>query len=268
MFKFEQNRTYLMPAHFGAAEARNGSVMYNDVTTAMVTYTTDREKLQSYLPAPFEVGDEAVVTVSYALNRDIDWLAGRAYNVICVTASAFFNGKVDKLVGEYNLVLWENMTDPILAGRELQGMPKIFADIPDSEVVGNRFSAEASHFGSRFFEMDIDAIEPVDAAQIESMQEARKGKDHWMAWRHIPSVGGMGTTVSEPTLFPIEAKVSEISLGTGSLKWHRLTWEQNPTQAHIVNALADLPILEYGWAAIVRGNQNLYLPDNPPRVIR
>ena len=31
-------------------------------------------------------------------------------------------------------------------------------------------------------------------------------------------------------------------VGAGRVEWHRLTLEQNPTQFHIVNALADLPI--------------------------
>ena len=57
-------------------------------------------------------------------------------------------------------------------------------------------------------------------------------------------------------------------LGEGNVDWNRLTWEQNPTQFHIVNALEQLPIVEYRPAMITRGATNLVLPQRPTRVLR
>jgi len=65
-------------------------------------------------PPPFEVGQEPLITVYYGMNRQIEWLAGGSYNILGVDASVFFKGKVDQLAGNYCLVLWENLTDPIL----------------------------------------------------------------------------------------------------------------------------------------------------------
>jgi acetoacetate decarboxylase len=39
--------------------------------------------------------------------------------------------------------------------------------------------------------------------------------------------------------------------GTGTVNWHRATWEQLPLSFHIVNGIADLPVLEVVEAELV-----------------
>ena len=63
------------------------------------------------------MGEEPLITVFYARNRDIDWLAGNGYNMISVSAAVVFNSDRGPVAGTYTLVIWENLTDPILAGR-------------------------------------------------------------------------------------------------------------------------------------------------------
>ena len=147
MFQFEPESLYHMPFHFGP-RARKGSALYRDVTTIAISYLTDRERLAAYLPQPFEVGPEPLVTVSYAQNREIDWLAGGCYNLIGVNVSAVFKGEIDCLAGSYCLVMWENLTDPILTGREIQGIPKIYADIPDHTVCDGIWRTGAGYRGT------------------------------------------------------------------------------------------------------------------------
>ena len=48
-----------------------------------------------------------------------------------MSAAVVFNGEQEQLEGTFTLVIWENLTDPILIGREVQGIPKIYADIQD-----------------------------------------------------------------------------------------------------------------------------------------
>jgi acetoacetate decarboxylase len=81
-------------------------------------------------------------------------------------------------------------------------------------------------------------------------------------------VSGFGQTTSEPTAYPSENVFRSIQVGAGSLEWHELTWEQNPTQFHIVNALADLPVLEYRPAIVTKGSTNLFLPERWSRVLK
>jgi hypothetical protein len=94
-----------------------------------------------------------------------------------------------------------------------------------------------------------------------------------MGWRYIPAVGGFGAALSEPTIFPSENVITEAYVGTGAIRWNHLTWEQNPTQFHIVNALADLaladlPVLEYRPAFITKGSTNLFIPERWSRALR
>jgi hypothetical protein len=267
VFTFDPNSSYTMPFHFGPRPMNpKASGWYRDVTAMTASYLTDREQLASHLPAPFEVGDEARVTVFYARNRQVDWLAGHGYNMIAVNASVVFDGEEDRLAGQYTLVVWENLTDPILTGRELQGVPKVYADIPDHSVVAGEWRATASHFGHRIVDLTITDLRVPTEDELEAGRQAQAASTP-MGWRYFPGVSGLGQSVSEPTAYPSESDFSSVLVGEGQIDWNRLTWEQNPTQFHIVNALAALPILEYGPAIVTEGSTNLILFDNLPRAL-
>ncbi len=266
MFKFEAVGSYMMPAHFGPRPmSPKSSGWYRDVTLMVVPFLTEPEALAAYLPEPFEVADAAVVTVTYARNREVDWLAGHGYNLIGVNAAAVYRGEKETMAGQYALVMWENLADPILTGRELQGIPKIYADIPDHRVDDGEWLASASHFGHGILDMSVSGLREPTASEIEDYSKAREGKDNPMALRYFPGISGFGHSVIEPTTFPSETTLSEAWVGEGRINWHRLNWEQNPTQFHIVNALAELPVLEYLPALVAKGSTNLILPDNLPR---
>ena len=268
MFKFNPYERYMMPAHFGGLhQDENSSGWYRDVTMMVVPFLTDREKLAAYLPSPFTVAEQAIVTVIYAHSKDVDWLAGRGYNLIAVTASAVFNGENEQLEGQYSLVWWENLADAILSGRELTGIPKIFADITDHSITDGQWQTSVSHFDNKILDMSIKNLRSPTPEEIAATQAAQEGKDHPMAWRFLPGVGGFGASVSEPTTFPSDMVYTGAWVGEGKIDWNHLTWEQNPTQYHIVNALADLPVLAYLPAMVATGSTNLFVPDRLPRVL-
>ena len=265
MFKLDPRESYMMPAHFGPRHF-GGSGWYHDVRMMAMPYITDAEKLAAYIPAPYKVNNP-VVTVVYACNRQVDWLAGRGYNLVSVNASVVYESEGEHLNGLYTLVMWENLTDPILTGRELQGIPKIYADIPDHQVENGRWSAGASHFGNQIVEFSIENLRPPTADEVAAAA-ANEGNDHPMAWRYFPAVPGYGEAVNEFTTFPSETIYKEVQVGEAALKWNELTWEQNPTQFHIVNALADLPIVTMLPAMVAKASVNLVLPENPARVLK
>jgi hypothetical protein len=89
-----------------------------------------------------------------------------------------------------------------------------------------------------------------------------------MAWRFMPGILGYGESLSEATIYPQENVLTERWVGEGRIQWQHLTWEQNPTQFHIVNALADLPVLEWLPATVSRGSTNLIVPERLPRAMR
>ena len=268
MFKFKPYESYMMPAHFGPMpRGEKSSGWYHDVTMMVVPYLTDRDKLAAHLPAPFTVGEQAVVTVVYCCSKDVDWLAGRGYNLVAVTASAVFEGENERLEGQYSLVWWENLADAILSGRELTGIPKIFGDIPDHTIAGDQWHTSVSHFGSKILDMSVKNLRVPTLEETEAAEQATQGKDHPMAWRYLPNVGSFGPALSEPTTFPSDSLYTGAWIGEGDIDWKHLTWEQNPTQCHIANALADLPILGYLPAMVTTGSTNLFVPDRMPRVL-
>lgn len=266
MFEFNPDYHYMMPAHFGPRPGGRGSAKYNDVVAINISYLTDRDLLASYLPKPFEPTEEAIVTVSYSMNREIEWLAGRSYNIVGVNASVVFNGEEDHLVGGFPLVLWENLTDPILTGRELTGIPKIFADIEDHTIIHGEWRTAAHNYGSKIVDIMIKDLKPVPEKELRQMEKASEG-GNWMGWKYVQGTGD-GPTVSHATLFPTSTLYKEASVGTGEVVWHELTWEQNPTQFHIVNALKALPILEYRSAMVARTESNLALQQRPIRMLK
>jgi len=257
-----------MPAFFGPNNRGFKSGKYNRVTNIIVSYLTDAEKLAAYIPAPFEVAELPVVTIAYACNKEVDWLAGRGYNLIGVNAAVKFNGKEDQLEGSLTLVMWENLTDPILTGREIQGIPKVYADIPDHQVINGEWRVNASHFSNRILEITASDLTVPTEEEISGFQEAMEGKDNWMGWKYIPNPGRGGAAISHPTLFPSTAEPTEIWIGQGNVNWEHLTWEQNPTQYHIVNALADLPNLGTIATIITKGSTDLMPVGVTPRILK
>ena len=268
MFTFDHNARYQMPPHFGPRpQPDNSTFRYNDLTMMVLPFLTERESLAAYLPPPFEVAENPVVTVTYCCNRDVDFLAGRGYNMVSVNAAVVFNGEREQLQGTFSLVIWENLTDPILIGRELQGIPKIYADIQGHSVVGGRWHTSASHFGNKIVDLAISDLRDPTAAEGKIYGQVTEARDNPMGWRFLPGVGGVGEGISEFTTFPSETVLTEVQIGQGKIDWHYLTWEQNPTQYHIVNALAGLPVVAELPSMIAKGSANLRVPNRETRRI-
>jgi hypothetical protein len=69
----------------------------------------------------------------------------------------------------------------------------------------------------------------------------------------MPALGGRRPSTWQFTTFPSKTTITETQVGKGSIDWEHLTWEQDPTQFHIVNALADLPNLGVIYTAVTKG---------------
>lgn len=259
--------SYQMPVAFGPRAAGvKISGWYRDVTSMIVSYKTDREKLQNLLPSTFEVDSEPTVTVVYACNKNIDWLAGHGYNLVGVYAGVKCQVNGETKRGSFALVIWENLADPILTGRELQGIPKIYAEIPEHQCVDGRWSVAARHFGNQIVALDIAEVRDPRPEEIAQLMAAGADKNNSFAQRYMPGIGGRGTSINESVIYHADTQYKSLKVGVGKVIWPSLTWEQNPTQFHIVNALADLPILGYETALVVECATNLIVPEKPTEV--
>jgi hypothetical protein len=268
MFKYNPDLQYMMPGHFGIPHTERSSLLYLDVTMISIGYLTDREQLEQYLPEGFGIRGDPVLSVYYAMNREVEWLAGGGYNLLGVDAMVRFEGERDRVDGSFNLVLWENDTDAILGGRELLGVPKIYADIEDHKIIGGEWRTTASSRGQTIVDLSVTDLEPLPEDGLQQMRESAADSS-WMGWRYVPNIGEPGAALSHATCIPTGGSPSEAWAGRGEVTWHRTTWERNPTQWHIINALADLPVLEHRWALVSKGSSTLADANKKPlRVLR
>jgi hypothetical protein len=217
-----------------------------------VSFLSNADQLNSLLPEHFEVADEPVITVAGGYMKEIEWLAGRGYNTLGVSFPATFKGERDSATGSFLMVLWENLTDPILTGREELGFAKIYCALPEPEMTLTTASASANWLGFEFMQMELNGL-------TEGSDNAPPGlanSDGTLHYKYMPRTGEWGTADSEyAVITPAEgsnAKVLERWSGDGVVRWNRARWEDLPTQYNIVNGIADLEVKEWLGATVTK----------------
>ena len=266
-YKLKPKTMYMMPTHFGPMSGpRQGpggemgafSVDQRKTRAYSVSFLMEHEQMEALLPPGFEAVGEPVVTVTQTYMTELDWLAGRGYNTLGVTFQARYNGTRDRATGPLLLVLWENLTDPILTGREQLGFSKIYCELPEPVIHGGETHCTASWLGFRFMDMRLTNMAEVDvpagaAAAQDSDDGELRGTLHY---KYVPRTGEWGEADAEyAVLSPLNPPVNEPKRwqGDGSVEFHRARWEDLPTQYMIVNALAELEVKEGRGATITLG---------------
>jgi hypothetical protein len=198
---------------------------------------TEAVRLKRLLPGGVSLSGEPRVRITVSSLKDVGWLAGRGYNVLSVQIPA----RVDRtrtIDGEFVAVLWENLADPIITGREELGMPKMFADIPDLARDGDSVGCLAAWGGYTFFE-----------GWIENLSEQQEGLGKQAApvtinHKYQPRTGQWGTADADylTCSAPEWTLVTSLERGDGHASFRSASWQQLPTLAHVVNVLAGLPL--------------------------
>lgn len=272
-YTFLPQRIYRMPTHFGPTPSprqrpdgdRYESADSPEIVSYGASFLTDAAQLRIHLPPRFDVRGESIVTVEMSTIRRVDFLAGRGYNVLGVYFPVTFGGRDGRVHGDLLAVLWESMTGPIISGRDELGFAKIYADIPDPEEHNGAFRCRAAWDTHGFCELTVSDLRP---AQAPAKPADYAGLLHF---KYIPATGNWGEPdVAYVTLTPAAAedhgypsdggrRIVAVERGAGAIAFKRATWEQMPTQFHIVNALAELPIHSITGAYRIRtvGNNDL-----------
>ena len=272
-YVFIPGEWYRMPTHFGPATGprkgpdRKAFDWTNSPKSHVlsVSFLSKREQMQKLLPPGFTVNGEPIVTVSMTYFTEIQWLAGRGYNTLGVSFPVTFTGKQDKATGTFLLILWENLTDPIITGREELGFSKLYAELPPARMFGDSARMTASWLEFPFLELELTgltsvAVPPPPAAAAASPAPAAaaaggmlRGQMHY---KYMPRTGEWGKAdASYAVITPAggsTARTLEMWRGQGTVKFHRARWEDMPTQYMIVNAFADLDIVEFRGATMTK----------------
>ena len=278
-YKLLPGRMYMMPTHFGPASGpRQGPEGHGfdcrdtpRATSYTVSFLTRAEQLDALLPAGFRLSGEPVVTVTVTFLTEIEWLAGRGYNTLGVSFPAEYAGKRDRARGPFLAVLWENLADPILTGREQLGFSKIYCAIPPPAVLNGETRCAAEWLGFTFMDMRLTDMETAPAVEVEGEAAADKTPAEQdqdgvaeephaeltgtLHYKYIPRTGEWGSSDAEYAVLTPSAtpnrRVTAQWNGKGRVRFHRAAWQDLPTQYHIVNAFAELEQISFHGASIV-----------------
>jgi acetoacetate decarboxylase len=255
-YRFEAGRIYRMPTHFGPAFGPRQ--VPDDVVvdpkrsprrlSVAASFLTDPVALEQHLPEGFTLAGEPVVTVEFHHMTDIDWLAGRGYTMIWVGWPATFRGSRDRATGKFLAVVWENLADPIITGRDEIGHPKLYAEIAEPRRFNGVQICTAGWMGFRFLELEV--------SQLYDTEQDRQGavSDEILMLKYIPRTGAWGETdLCQVTLTPAgdpDKHIEQRQTGAGTVRFRKASWSDLPTMHHVVNALAALPVIEARGGAV------------------
>lgn len=218
------------------------------VATLTLSARTDPDMLAALLPEGFLLR-EPRLEISLMRLTEIGWLAGRGYNILILRIPVTWRG-AETVDGHFVPVVWESMADPILTGRDELGWCKINANIPDPLVEDGRWTGSADWEGYRFFELSAGGFAPETAPAAPPLP--------MMFRKYVPKTGAWGEAdVSYPTITGPDGPPSEtlsVERGTGRFAFRAARWEDMPTQYPIVNALAALPLYDFGPAILIHSS--------------
>lgn len=259
-YQFQAGKMYRMPTHFGPSmgprQADEGTILFNREhpkrTSIQVSFETNPEQLNALLPEGFELL-APIVTISVTYMKEIVWLAGRGYNILGVSFPARFNGERDQVKGDFLTVLWENLADPIITGREELGVPKIWCEIPEPAVYLDHIRCTAGWLGFKFMDLRVENIRPATEEEIRRI--TNRDSAGLLNYKYMPRTEEWGKAdVEYVTLTPKDdlRTITEVQVCDGTAAFHKATWEDLPTLHHIVNTFSNLEIRSYVGASIIK----------------
>lgn len=266
----------IMPTTFGVAGGPRQAPDHADYRSApirfsryIVGFTGVADQLGALLPPALALRGEPTAQFHFFCLRDIPWLAGRGYNILSlmipVTHVAAGGAATD---GVFCAVMWENMGDPIITGREQLGHPKLYAQLPDPRQWNGTTHIRAAWEGFTFAEVELSCpseAEPQRAAQIAAGVGAGI-----IAHKYIPRSGQWDVADADYlTLSPVPGMSNSrdpqpppsVRAGRGNIRFNSPEWQDMPTQFHIVRKLAALEQVEPIDALIMEGTTYLDFHD-------
>ena len=206
----------------------------------------------------------AYVTFSQTSLKGLDWLAGGGYDHLGLyihgTEYNQLNGEGMK--GSYLPVLFENLADPIISGREEIGFPKVFSSIDVNKRQESHY-VSTSWRGAVWGRMSLTGLKEVKHDHEQSTP-ASPTDEGLLVHRYMPRVGKdqRGTPEAEYPVFvnfgqeqvTVPSRINRVLKAEhADLHIDGLDWSQLPTLHHIISRLAEIPIYEVVEAGVVEG---------------
>lgn len=224
--------------------------------TSYITFKTYKSYLSTLLPSDdFQFSTEGMwTTATFSVTRleNLEWLGGRGYTMLGLyvhdilhkSSSDSDSDDSAELRGDFLPVLFENMADPIITGREELGFSKVFATLDQKASSESSFVLSAGWEGTEFCRLTLDDLE--EAPNTESALRSPV-----LHYKTIPSSIKKGQDAEYATTYP------SIPTAEGERRWKAgkadivFTDLENeeldmafPTLANIIKGLRGVKVVE------------------------
>lgn len=247
--------------------------------TLSIRFRSSRTFLQNLLPPGFAFTSPATnvsASISCTTLDGLTWLGGGGYNHLGLYIHGVNYTKQDgsKVFGTYIPVLFVNMADAIITGRDEVGYPKVFADISITEMTDSEgYRITLSWNGAQFGDFGIKSLRPhehsVNGVNGETLKPTKPGpgpppppsEQGHLVFRYVPAVGEFGKTDARYAVlcpYPDSAasgKQEKQQTSSASIKFQALDWKRLPTLHNITKTLAKMPIYSIEKAEMLTGTQ-------------
>ena len=251
-YSFQPGQFYRMPTHFGPSLGPRQGIdnkRYQGIDTpkeliVQATFNIQKDQLEKLLPPGFSLREPYRICFTFDYATEIEWLAGRGYSTFGVSVPATYHGQKETVHGDFLFVLWENMADPIITGREDLGFSKVYCELPEPQFINGDVICRASWDGCQFTRLKLSNLKQV---QPEALPDSYPSEGT-LHYKYIPKTGCPGesdveyavlTPAEDPNFHIDQAQVA----GSANCAFRESTWEELPTLVHIVNALS---VIELG----------------------
>ncbi|KAF5870415.1 putative fad binding domain containing protein [Botrytis fragariae] len=224
--------------------------------TSYITFKTYKSYLLTLLPSDdFQITTEGMwATATFSVTRldNLEWLGGRGYSmlgfyvhdIVHKSSSDSHSGNSTELKGDFLPVLFENMADPIITGREELGFSKVFATLDEKASSESSFILSACWEGTEFCSLTLNDLEEAPDAESALCSPV-------LHYKAIPSSMKKGQDAEYATTYP------SIPTAEGERRWKAgkaeivFTDLENgelemafPTLANIIKGLRGVKVVE------------------------
>lgn len=264
-----EQKIYIMPRMFGPAGGPRQAPDHPDYKHGptkfirhLVRFRSRADQLAEMLPKGLSLRGEPIVQFQFYCLTEIPWLAGRGYNILSMLIPVRHTAADGNVTdGQYQAVLWENLGDPIITGREQLGHPKLYAQLPPPRVLNGTIHLQASWEGFKFADLSLTCKEEAGADLLAQLRDdAGAGT---IGHKYIPRSGSWDEADADYLTLTPAIGISNlrdpqpppsVRRGTGSIRFAVPEWQDMPTQYHVVRQLAALEQHEALDALVMEGS--------------
>lgn len=243
-------------------------------TTASIKFKSSRTVLENLFPTDKLkfVAADTIVYATFAVTQldNLEWLGGRGYAHfgLYIHGVQYTKENGDTAIGTYLPVLFENLADPILSGREELGFPKLYCEL-DVQYDGQDLVLHAGWMSSKFGSISLSGLKEAPATNGDSppLLPAPAKEEGLFFHKYVPATASLGSKERgqgdvEYTAFlssaedakTVERKVERTLKATNAeIKFDALDWKALPTLHHVIDRLQEVPVFEVVEAKVVEG---------------